>query len=175
MIYNKRIGDLIMIQNELGARIRELRKAKGYSQETFARKSGIDRTYIASVEAGKRNISIDNIKKIADALNVTLNDLFDFTKPIHNTILLNVNGISFLLETSAELTPEIKEEIELIAKFAFDEEESTLLDVAKTDNLADLYELSPYDIAGLLKQKIEKDLKINISFKAIDGEMKITY
>ena len=164
-----------MIQKELGARIRELRKVKGYSQETFARKSGIDRTYIASVEAGKRNISIDNIKKIADALNVTLHDLFDFTKPIHHTILLNVNGVSFLLETSAELTPENKEEIELIAKFAFDEEESTLLDVAKIDNPAALYELSNYEIADLLKQKIEKDLAIAISFRALDEEIIINY
>lgn len=165
-----------MIQQELGKRIGELRKAKGYSQESFARKSGIDRTYIASVEAGKRNISIDNIKKIADALNVTLNDLFDFTKPIHNNILLTVNGITFLLESSAELTPELKEEIELIAKFAFDEKESTLLEVAATDNNpVDLYELSPYDIADLLKQKIEKDLSLTVRFKPIDLQVTVKY
>lgn len=162
-----------MIQQELGKRIRELRKAKGYSQESIARKSGIDRTYIASVEAGKRNISIDNIKKIADALNVTLHDLFDFTKPIHNTILLTISGTTFLLESSVELTPELQDEIELIAKFAFDEEESTLLDVAATDNLNDLYELSPYDIADLLKEKTEKDLQLSLSFKPIDLQIKI--
>lgn len=164
-----------MIQQELGKRIRELRKAKGYSQESFARKSGIDRTYIASVEAGKRNISIDNIKKIADALNVTLHDLFDFTKPIHNTILLTINGTTFLLESSVELTPELQDEIELIAKFAFDEEESTLLDVAATDNPVDLYELSPYDIADLLKQKIEKDLSLTVRFKPIDLQVTVKY
>ena len=163
-----------MIQQELGKRIRELRKAKGYSQESFARKSGIDRTYIASLEAGKRNISIDNIKKIADALNVTLHDLFDFTKPIiHNTILLTINGTTFLLESSVELTPELQDEIELIAKFAFDEEESTLLDVAATNNLNDLYTLSPYDIADLLEKKIEKDLKIVLIFKPIDLQINI--
>ena len=162
-----------MIQQELGNRIRELRKAKGYSQESFARKSGIERTYIASVEAGKRNISIDNIKKIADALNVTLHDLFDFTKPIHNTILLTINGTTFLLDSSVELTPELQDEIELIAKFAFDEEESTLLDVAATDNLNDLYTLSPYDIADLLKKKIEKDLKMVLIFKPIDLQINI--
>lgn len=164
-----------MIQQELGKRIRELRKAKGFSQESFARKSGIDRTYIASVEAGKRNISIDNIKKIADALNVTLNDLFDFNKPIHNTILLTVNGIAFLLESSVELTPELQEEIELIAKYAFDEEESTLLDGAATENLAELYELSPYDVANLLKEKTEKDLGITIKFKPITFPINVNY
>ena len=162
-----------MIQQELGKRIRELRKAKGYSQESFARKSGIDRTYIASVEAGKRNISIDKIKKIADALSVTLHDLFDFTKPIHNTILLTINGTTFLLESSVELTPELQDEIELIAKFAFDEEESTLLDVAATNNLNDLYTLSPYDIADLLEKKIEKDLKMVLIFKPIDLQINI--
>ena len=166
-------GDVIMIQQELGARIRELRKAKGYSQETFARKSGIDRTYIASVEAGKRNISIDNIKKIADALNVNLNELFDFTKPIHNTILLNINGTSFLLESSAELTPEIKEEIELIAKFAFDEEESTLLEVSNFKDYRELFELTPYEIANLLKEKTEQVLNINCKYLPIEIEIKI--
>lgn len=67
-----------MIQEELGKRIRELRASNtGLSQEKFAHKIEIDRTYLASVEAGKRNISIANIKKIADGLGVTLSDLFD--------------------------------------------------------------------------------------------------
>ena len=66
-----------MIQEELGKRIRELRaKNTGLSQEKFAHKIEMDRTYFASVEAGKRNISLTNIKKIADGLDVTLNELF---------------------------------------------------------------------------------------------------
>ncbi len=65
-----------MIKEELGNRIRELRQNTGLSQEKFALKIGMDRTYFASVEAGKRNIAIENIKKIADGLNVTLSDLF---------------------------------------------------------------------------------------------------
>ena len=66
-----------MIQEELGKRIRELRTNKtGLSQEKFAHKIEMDRTYFASVEAGKRNISITNIKKIADGLDVTLSELF---------------------------------------------------------------------------------------------------
>lgn len=67
-----------MIQGELSKRIRELRTSNtGLSQEKFAHKIEMDRTYFASVEAGKRNISIVNIKKIADGLGVTLSDLFD--------------------------------------------------------------------------------------------------
>ncbi len=67
-----------MIQEELGKRIRELRTNNtGLSQEKFAHKIEMDRTYFASVEAGKRNISIANLKKIADGLGVTLSELFD--------------------------------------------------------------------------------------------------
>lgn len=66
-----------MITVELGKRIRELRTKTGLSQEKFALKIGMDRTYFASVEAGKRNIAICNIKKIADGLDVTLSELFE--------------------------------------------------------------------------------------------------
>lgn len=66
-----------MITVELGKRIRELRTRTGLSQEKFALKIDMDRTYFASVEAGKRNIAICNIKKIADGLDVTLSELFE--------------------------------------------------------------------------------------------------
>lgn len=66
-----------MITDDLGKRIRELRQQTGLSQEKFALKIGMDRTYFASVEAGKRNIAIVNIKKIADGLGVTLSELFE--------------------------------------------------------------------------------------------------
>ena len=48
----------------------------GLSQEKFALQISMDRTYFASVEAGKRNIAIRNIQKIAEGLNVSLSDLF---------------------------------------------------------------------------------------------------
>lgn len=65
-----------MITVDLGNRIRELRQKTGLSQEKFALKIGMDRTYFASVEAGKRNVAIVNIKKIADGLGVMLSELF---------------------------------------------------------------------------------------------------
>jgi regulatory protein munI len=49
----------------------------GLSQEKFALKIGMDRTYFASVETGKRNISICNIKKIADGFDISLSKLFE--------------------------------------------------------------------------------------------------
>ena len=66
-----------MITTDLGKRLQVLRKEKtGLSQEKFAFKIEMDRAYYASVEAGKRNISIINIKKIADGLGVSLSELF---------------------------------------------------------------------------------------------------
>ena len=65
-----------MITVNFGNRIRELRIKTGLSQEKFALKIGMDRTYYASVESGKRNISLINIKKIADGLGVKLSELF---------------------------------------------------------------------------------------------------
>lgn len=65
-----------MLTIDLGNRIRELRQIAGLSQEKFALKIGMDRTYFASVENGKRNIAICNIKKIADGLGVSLSELF---------------------------------------------------------------------------------------------------
>lgn len=66
-----------MITVDLGKRIRDLRTQTGLSQEKFALKIGMDRTYFASVEAGKRNIAICNIKKIADGLDISLSELFN--------------------------------------------------------------------------------------------------
>ncbi len=75
-IDNMKLGDGLMIKVELGNRIKELRGKMGLSQEKFALKINMDRTYFSSVESGKRNISIVNIKKIADGLDVTLSELF---------------------------------------------------------------------------------------------------
>ena len=65
------------IKQSLGLRISSLRKDKGLSQEKLALKAGLDRTYINSVENGKRNISIVNISKIAKALQISLKRLFE--------------------------------------------------------------------------------------------------
>ena len=66
-----------MINKNLGERIRELRQKAGLSQEKFSLKINMDRTYYSSVENGKRNIAILNIKKIADGLQISLSDLFE--------------------------------------------------------------------------------------------------
>lgn len=65
-----------MIIKKFGERCKYLRSLTGLSQEKFALKINMDRTYYASVELGKRNISLLNIKKIADGFNITIDDLF---------------------------------------------------------------------------------------------------
>ena len=66
-----------MIRKKLGKRIKDLRTNKIHlSQEKFALKIDMDRTYLSSVEAGKRNISIDNLEKISKGLGVSLSELF---------------------------------------------------------------------------------------------------
>lgn len=71
-----RIVNLMVITEELGLRIKFLRKNTGLSQEKFALRIGMDRTYLATVEAGKRNISLVNIEKIARGLDISLAELF---------------------------------------------------------------------------------------------------
>lgn len=65
-----------MITEKFGERVRQLRMQKNMSQEKFALYIGMDRTYLASVESGKRNISLENISKIAGGFGITLEELF---------------------------------------------------------------------------------------------------
>ena len=66
------------ILRSFGDRVRSLRKEKSISQEKLAELAELHRTYVGSVERGERNISLINIKKIAKALDVPLNQLMDF-------------------------------------------------------------------------------------------------
>lgn len=65
------------IKKQIGLRIRDIRTKNGFSQEGLALKADLDRTYITSVENGKRNISIVNIFKISSALNISLKEFFN--------------------------------------------------------------------------------------------------
>lgn len=64
------------IRTAFGNRIRDLRRARGYSQESLADEVGLHRTYIGAIERGEQNVSIDNIAKLAKALKVGIADLF---------------------------------------------------------------------------------------------------
>jgi transcriptional regulator with XRE-family HTH domain len=65
-----------LLLRALGQRIRELRTEQGYSQEGFADKCGVHRTFMGTVERGESNLSFQNIAKVAMTLGVPLSALF---------------------------------------------------------------------------------------------------
>jgi len=65
------------VKLKIGQRIKQLRETADMSQKDLAYTADLDRSYIASVENGQRNISIVNIEKISKALGVTLKEFFD--------------------------------------------------------------------------------------------------
>nr|WP_071933878.1 helix-turn-helix transcriptional regulator [Xenorhabdus hominickii] len=66
------------IRSLFGQRIRYLRKEAGMSQEAFADKCGLDRTYVSGIERGVRNPTLEIIYVISNGLQIELNELFDF-------------------------------------------------------------------------------------------------
>jgi transcriptional regulator with XRE-family HTH domain len=61
----------------LGRRLRQLRESKLWTQETFAERANIDRSYVAGIEAGLRNPSLKALNKIARGFGLTLSELLD--------------------------------------------------------------------------------------------------
>lgn len=68
----KKIPELVLI----GQEIRKIRKARGYSQESFAYETGLGRGYYGGVERGERNIAALNLVKIAKKLKAKVGDFF---------------------------------------------------------------------------------------------------
>lgn len=64
--------------------LRKYRNQLGISQESFAERAGLHRTYISAIECGKRSIALDNVQKIADALGIETYLLFIEDKNIQN-------------------------------------------------------------------------------------------
>jgi transcriptional regulator with XRE-family HTH domain len=66
---------MTLLRSALGLAIRRLRSEAGYSQEAFASRCGVHRTYMTSVERGRRNVSLDTIERIAKALRIDTGEL----------------------------------------------------------------------------------------------------
>ena len=64
------------IMVRFGQAVRKIRREQGISQEEFAERCGLHRTYISDVELGKRNVSLENFERIAISLNNSLVELF---------------------------------------------------------------------------------------------------
>ena len=67
-------------KKQLGSAIRKKRQEFGYSQEAFAHQCGVHRTYLGAVERGERNISLMNIVRVSNALNMKPSKLFELAK-----------------------------------------------------------------------------------------------
>lgn len=66
----------LTLQKRFGNKVRDLRKALGWSQEEFADRSGLDRTYVSGIERGVRNPTLLIIGVLSNTLGVSLTDLF---------------------------------------------------------------------------------------------------
>ena len=67
----------INILQTFGDNVRKIRHSKNMSQEQLANKAGVHRTYIGMIERAEKNITLENIEKIAKALSVDLKDLIE--------------------------------------------------------------------------------------------------
>lgn len=65
------------ILKQFGDRVRKLRRKNNWSQEELAKRAGLHRTYIGSIERSERNVSLINIERIAKALKVNIPDLIE--------------------------------------------------------------------------------------------------
>jgi len=63
---------------KFGERVRDLRKERGLSQEELAFKADLHRTYIGMIERAEKNITLVNVEKLANALELSVNDLLNF-------------------------------------------------------------------------------------------------
>jgi transcriptional regulator with XRE-family HTH domain len=67
----------MQITEKFGKRVKEIRQLRGITQEELAFRSQLHRTYISSIELGKRNISLLNIERLALALDCKISDFFN--------------------------------------------------------------------------------------------------
>ena len=73
---NSQNSDVHQLLLRLGKRIRTLRKERGWSQEEFAHRSGLNRSYMSDIESGKSDISLSRLLKVARGLGITIAELF---------------------------------------------------------------------------------------------------
>jgi transcriptional regulator with XRE-family HTH domain len=73
---NKPVEKFTSARELLALNVIRLRHEQGWSQDALALEAGLDRTFVAHVERQKRNISLDNVERLALALGVSMSELF---------------------------------------------------------------------------------------------------
>lgn len=89
----------------LGARIKELRKACGLSQEHLAEQIDVDPKFISRIEVGKSGPSLETMENIARALNLEIKDLFEFAH--QQSGMTDENNLQLLIQEADEKTRKI--------------------------------------------------------------------
>jgi len=98
------MDDLLQL---LGKRIKEERKKRELTQEKLAELSGVTNTFISFIESGNKNASLKTIKKIADALQITLSDLFsEMAIPKKAKLNIAANKFLYLIQDESSSTKE---------------------------------------------------------------------
>lgn len=105
----------------VGASIKGFRDERGLSQDQLAVKSGVSRTFIANLELGKKNVTINTLVKITDALEVSLSDFFkvlqlDSTEDWKDTSLLN-SMVRKILSMDCKQQKDISKIISIFSKY----------------------------------------------------------
>jgi transcriptional regulator with XRE-family HTH domain len=97
------------IQELVGARVREIRKIKGWTLETLAEKADKHYTYIGGLERGVRNVTLEVLQDVANALNVPLKQLFTFFKhPLEEKLNTTADDILSAIDKGFRATIDAK-------------------------------------------------------------------
>lgn len=95
------------ITESVGEKIRSLRKERGLSQESLALKAGLNTSYMGQIERAEKSATIDSLEKIANALDVPIEELFSFereeSKNVDKTI---IDKVAFQLHGRTEMEQE---------------------------------------------------------------------
>ena len=109
------VDRLSKLLNLIGKRIRTLRIAKGYTQEGLSEKADLNISYIGQVERAERNISINTLEKIMEALAVSPNELFQFPSEMDND-----KKLELIESLKVILTKRSSKEVELVYRMVND-------------------------------------------------------
>ncbi len=80
-----------MIKEDVGKRLKVLRMQKGLSQEDLAYKSNLDRTYITYIENARKNVTIETLYKITQALGISLSEFFNMNESNDSDVIKKVD------------------------------------------------------------------------------------
>lgn len=70
------------LMNNIGGRIRNLRKEKGWSQEELAERAGLHFTYVGKIERSEHRVTIESLEKVTRALGISLEEFFHLVQPV---------------------------------------------------------------------------------------------